>query len=544
MKVFLMHPDRDFDPRQNSTSKAQALTRDQEVKKVLSMSRGRDSDLHPKLLSNEAAFMQDLELNTLFNAMAQGDEFLFETAKQALLSSLDAPEEIRYRQEILRDCLDHPDVIRQIYSVPLQAIEGKRRQWMGIFGHSPSSVLSSALQMLELFVELLKILKKIADEHAGEFESQGFRRFFAMIQEELDDDYFAVVEKHLKELRFPRGALLSAELGKGNEGTNYILRKPNHDNRNWIERVIGPRSRVYSYTLPPRDDHGARALGELRDRGVNLVANAVGQSADQIDSFIKVLRQELAFYIGCLNLSEQLAELGEPITFPDPAPPGERRHSFIGLYDVSLALTMKQKVVGNDVDADSKDLVMITGANQGGKSVFLRSIGLAQLMMQCGMFVPAESFSANLCSGLFTHYKREEDTSMESGKFDEELGRMSAIVDRIKPDALVLFNESFAATNEREGSEIAWQIVNALLERRIKVFFVTHLYDLAHSFYTKGMENAQFLRAERQPDGSRTFKLSEGKPLPTSFGKDVYRNVFAGGNNVPKDSLGVKITGE
>jgi DNA mismatch repair ATPase MutS len=133
---------------------------------------------------------------------------------------------------------------------------------------------------------------------------------------------------------------------------------------------------------------------------------------------------------------------------------------------------------------------------------------------------------------------------MESGKFDEELGRMSAIVDRIKPDALVLFNESFAATNEREGSEIAWQIVNALLERRIKVFFVTHLYDLAHSFYTKGMENAQFLRAERQPDGSRTFKLSEGKPLPTSFGKDVYRNVFAGGNNVPKDSLGVKITGE
>ena len=41
-------------------------------------------------------------------------------------------------------------------------------------------------------------------------------------------------------------------------------------------------------------------------------------------------------------------------------------------------------------------------------------------MMQCGMFVGAASFTANLCEGLYTHYKREEDTTMESGKFDEE----------------------------------------------------------------------------------------------------------------------------
>jgi Fibronectin type III-like domain/MutS domain V len=51
--------------------------------------------------------------------------------------------------------------------------------------------------------------------------------------------------------------------------------------------------------------------------------------------------------------------------------------------------------------------VIITGANQGGKSTFLRSIGLAQVMMQSGMFVPAESFSSNVCEGLFTHYKRD-----------------------------------------------------------------------------------------------------------------------------------------
>jgi DNA mismatch repair ATPase MutS len=96
------------------------------------------------------------------------------------------------------------------------------------------------------------------------------------------------------------------------------------------------------------------------------------------------------------------------------------------------------------VNADNKDLVIITGANQGGKSTFLRSIGLAQLMMQCGMFVPAQSFSSNLCKGLFTHYKREEDVTMESGKFDEELSRMSDIVNNITPNSIILFNRTYA----------------------------------------------------------------------------------------------------
>ena len=182
--------------------------------------------------------------------------------------------------------------------------------------------------------------------------------------------------------------------------------------------------------------------------------------------------------------------------------------------------------MGNDVNADNKSLVMVTGANQGGKSTFLRSIGLAQLMMQCGMFVPADSFSASICERLFTHYKREEDATMSSGKLDEELGRMSGIADDITRGSIVLFNESFAATNEREGSEIARQVIRALTESGIKVFFVTHLFDLAHSLYLQQADAAIFLRAERQADGQRTFRLVEGEPLPTSYGQDLYERIF------------------
>ncbi len=507
MKVFLMYPDRDFESVPPPSPQQRLVPRQ-------------------KLSSVEPAFIQDLELDTLFNAMALEDEFLLDVAKRAVLSSLDSPDVIHYRQAILKDCLKHPNIVWQIYRIPIQAIENKQKHWMGVFSTYPSSVLSGAREMLEMFVGLLKVLKKIADEHAAEFESPGFRRFFAMIQQELDDEYFRIVENHLKQLKFNDGVLLSAELGPGNEGISYVLRKPNPNEQPWIKRIFSPGSTVYSFSLDPRDEGGARTLGDLRDKGVNLVANAVAQSADHIDSFFNALRTELAFYMGCLNLSEQLTQLGEAITFPKPASANHRQHSFTGLYDVTLALTMKQKVVGNDVDADGKNLVVITGANQGGKSTFLRSIGLAQLMMQCGMFVPAESFHANVCTGLFTHYKREEDASMTSGKFDEELSRMSSIVDHLKPDSMVLFNESFAATNEREGSEIARQIVTALLEKHVKVFFVTHQYEFAHGFYDKKMEDAIYLRAERKEDGTRTFKLIKGEPLQTSYGKDLYDAIF------------------
>jgi len=397
--------------------------------------------------------------------------------------------------------------------------------WLGIFSRSPSGIVYGSTEMLRMFVGLLRQLRHIADEHAGQFRSEGLTVFFRMIKKELDDDDFAIVEDHLEELKFRDGVLLSVGLAPGNEGAGYMLsRAQNH--KNWLERLFVRDSAVYSFRIHHRDDHGARALGELKDRGLNLVAEALAQSAGHIDSFFKMLRTELAFYVSCLNLHQRIAEMGEPVCFPTPVALAERKHSFHELYDVCLALTMNRKVVGNDACID-RDLVIITGANQGGKSTFLRSIGLAQLMMQCGMYAPAESFCANICDRLFTHYKRKEDATMESGKLDEELGRMSVIADAITANSMVLFNESFAATNEREGSEIARQIVSALLDNRIKVFFVTHQYELAHSYYARDVGNAFFLRAERRSDGTRTFRLNEGGPLETSYGRDLYSRIFA-----------------
>lgn len=490
----------------------------------------RDFDVQAAPPWNEAGLVQDLELSTLLETMARGDPLVHDMARKALLTGCrNGPVTIEYRQAIVRDALGNPGMLRELYSLAEEVAESRRKSYLGIWSRHPGSVLYEAIQLMQAYVGTLRRLREIGRVHASRVSSAGFRSLFAMLEDELTDDYLHGVEQHLVELKFRQGLLLGAELGEGNVGRGYTLRRPRKDGRHWLLRLFSREPAAFTFRLPDRDEAGARALSELRDRGLDLVANALAQAVEHVEAFFRMLRAELAFHVGCLNLHEQLALLGEPTCFPRPLEAGGRQLNGRGLYDPCLALRMRRPVVGNALDAGGKDLVLITGANQGGKSSFLRSIGLAQLMMQSGMFVGAESFEGELCTGLFTHYRREEDSMLKGGKLDEELARMSEIADHLGPNATLLLNESFAATNEREGSEIARQVVTALLEKGIRVVFVTHLHAFARDLFERAPERSLFLRAERRPDGTRTFRLVEGKPLATSYGKDVYERVFAAG---------------
>jgi MutS domain V len=489
MKAFLMHPAEDF---------ARA----------------------GELPANHEALVQDLELETLLAPMAAGDPFLWEVGRRALLLGLRDPAAIVYRQEVLCDCLQNPELVRELYDMAGEALLAQRRVW-GFLQDSPSTILSRSVAKMEILVEYLRRLRAFCEEHRAGFPSPGFTRFFSMLAQELDEPYFHQMDEHLRELRFKGGKLFSARIGAGNRGTDHVLHRPRQ--QGWLGRMFDRSGS--SFTIPERDTNGFKALSELEDRGLNLVANALAQSVDHVLSFLVTLRTEIGFYVACVNLAQRLSQIDQPTTLPVARPSDEVALNATGLYDVCLCLTTEETVVANDITAGNAPLVMITGANQGGKSTFLRGIGVAQLMMQAGMFVGAQAFESNVCDGLFTHYKREEDEDLESGKLDEELARMSDIADRVTPTSLLLCNESFAATNEREGSQIARQVIDAMLEAKIKVIFVTHMFDLASSYHRQHGD-ALFLRARRGLDGARPFKLTVGEPLPTSYGADSYERIF------------------
>ncbi|HZO79633.1 MAG TPA: hypothetical protein VFB39_16460 [Solirubrobacteraceae bacterium] len=492
--------------------------------KVLLMHKDADFDVDGEFPEGVGDLVDDLELSTLFEAMAGEDPFLFEVASRAVLQSLAEPEAIRYRQHALADAIAQPAVARELYDLAGDAIEAERKVWRFLSQDRPSNLLRRCVEVMDQFVVFLERLRELAEQHAGDFQSEGFTRFFEMVRAELDESYLSAVEAHLKELKFRRGELFSAELGPINRGARYVLRRPRE--RGLRKRLPFAGVSRLSFTIPDRDESGLRALSELQDKGLKDAAAAIAQATDHVLSFFIALRTEVGFYLACLNLRGRLEATGLQTCFAEPIAAGGQALTASGIYDPCLALRIKERVVPSDLDADRKLLVMITGANQGGKSTFLRAVGLAQLMMQAGMFVAARSLRTAVCAQTFTHFKREEDETMEGGKLDEELGRMSQIAERIRPNCLLLCNESFASTNEREGSEIAREVICAMTENDIKVVFVTHLFELAESLRAQRLDTALFLRAERRADGTRTFRLLEGDPLPTSHGQDSYERIF------------------
>ena len=115
---------------------------------------------------------------------------------------------------------------------------------------------------------------------------------------------------------------------------------------------------------------------------------------------------------------------------------------------------------------------------------------------------------------------------MKSGKLDEELLRMNNLINQLTANSMILMNEPFATTTEREGSKIAADIVTALNDNRVTILFVTHLYEFAELMYIKFSDTAVFLRAERYSNGTRSYCIRPGKPLQTSYGEDLLNEIL------------------
>ncbi len=506
MKAHLMFADRDFDP-----------------------------DAPPP--ENAGDLVQDLELEPILAAMAGGDQFIDRIARSALLAAgSNDHETVLRRQSVLKDAIAHEAEFRALYEIALAPIKVRRSIFYFASGRSAGLMLSGAVRLLEGLRHVIGDLVAFAASAQERFEAPALRDLFATLQRDLDAQYLADMDRHLAFLNLRQGELFSAKLGAGNEGKDFILRYFVQERWAWLKDLLNGAPPHYQFSLHPRDEAGARALSEISESALSNVAITTSEAADHVNAFFEMLRTELAFYIGCLNLRTTLRNRSMPICFPVIAEDANCL-AFKDLRDPSLSLSIGSEIVGNDLEAGTALVLLVTGANQGGKSTYLRSIGLAQMMMQAGMFVTARQFSTDLRDGFFTHYRRREDRGLNSGKFDEELRRMNWLVEHVGHKPLFLFNESFAATNEHEGAEISRQIITALTESGARVVFVTHMLALAELLAEQDASMVRFLRAERSENGDRSFRILPGAALSTSFGRDLYRDIF-GESNEPCQSKG------
>ena len=463
--------------------------------KVYLLYREKDFPWQSEKTEFDQEIVRDLELEMVYKKMAKNNSFIYSVVQEVMMILLQKKEDILYRQNILKDCLQNPWILEELEQLIERAFQKeKENNHFGVFYDYPVAVIAQASAIIRAYMQELKNLRKVASEKKSNFFSEGFKNLFNRIEAELNDEFFRQVQTHLIKCEFKGGIQMnvSLDLENGLRSKNFVLCDTQKLKMEWYYRII-KSDQKYRFRIDVKDDQECRALSELKEKSLQIVAGVLMQAVDHLRSFFVVLQKELGFYQGCLNLYNDLKKMGKNVTFPIFT---EKKWGcrMKDLYSLSLSLKKETNIEGNTCDLSGKRNVMITGANQGGKTVFLRSIGQASIMAQCGMFVCASEYETCIYHQIFTHFRKEEDLEMNSGKLDEELKRMSSIVEKIRPQSCILFNESFATTNEREGTEIGWQIMKAFGENEIRIFCVTHLFSLAEKFLKEEKKRHIFCR--------------------------------------------------
>ena len=125
--------------------------------------------------------------------------------------------------------------------------------------------------------------------------------------------------------------------------------------------------------------------------------------------------------------------------------------------------------------------ILITGENNSGKTVYLRSVGTAQLLFQAGLPVPCESARMRILSAVHTCYaaaEKEFVSGNDAGRFEQEVRVLSQLAERIQPNSLLLLNEVFQTTAYSEGAEGLYHILNYFMRHGVNFIAVTHLKEL------------------------------------------------------------------
>lgn len=483
----------------------------------------KDATMDWKRVNKENRCFDDFKCRVILDIMSDDDTLIYECTKKVMMYNLTSKEQIRYRQNVLKDCIRNREIILKVYEILGSAMNDitTNRKYI-LLNDYPSVVLSNSIQKLQHYVEKYVRIGEMLVESEDRFHSEGFKTFINEYKKDITPDFLQRIQDTIRFLENSENISVNTSMGVAGQGINYKL------NRAFKSHTSNIRAGHSAYKISTKnwDARKMECLYDLKQLGIEATADILACVVEEMTAFFTELQKEIAFYCGCIHLYNKLAKIGCKLCFPEIYDAEENKFSFSGLIDVGLALSQDKQVVGNTLNMNNCELVIITGANQGGKSTFLRSIGLAQIMFQCGMFVGAEKYEASICNGICTHFRKSEDTTLNRGKFDDELQRFSESIDELMPYSILMCNESFSSTNEREGTEVAIPIIDAMLDSNIKMFFVTHFYSIPFHYMHSGRDGVMILQAERKEDTTRSFKMVETQLTENSYGMDLYQRLF------------------
>ncbi|MDY0301234.1 MAG: DNA mismatch repair protein MutS [Trichlorobacter sp.] len=161
-----------------------------------------------------------------------------------------------------------------------------------------------------------------------------------------------------------------------------------------------------------------------------------------------------------------------------------------GRHPVVEALHQAERFVPNDtcLDAEKRQILMITGPNMAGKSTYMRQTALIVLMAQVGSFVPAKSAVIGIADRIFTRVGAGDNLAKGQSTFMVEMMETANILRNATPKSLVILDEIGRGTSTFDGLSIAWAVAEYLHDQenhRARTLFATHYHELAELAVSK-----------------------------------------------------------
>ncbi|MFH1196844.1 MAG: DNA mismatch repair protein MutS [bacterium] len=250
---------------------------------------------------------------------------------------------------------------------------------------------------------------------------------------------------------------------------NYIRKQTLVNN----ERFITPELKEYEDKILNAEEK----IGILEMQLFNEIRNFVATEASAI--------QENARLIGMLDCFVSFADCAEQYNYVQPA---IDESDVLEIIDgrhpvVEQILPPGEKFTPNSckLDDEENQIIILTGPNMSGKSVYLRQIGLIVLLAQIGSFVPAKEARIGLVDKIYTRVGASDNISAGESTFLVEMQEAANILNNATNKSLILLDEIGRGTSTFDGISIAWAITEYLHENpnvAAKTLFATHYHEM------------------------------------------------------------------
>jgi DNA mismatch repair protein MutS len=268
------------------------------------------------------------------------------------------------------------------------------------------------------------------------------------------------------------GYYISISRGKSEQAPADYIRKQTLTNE---ERYITPE-------LKERETRILNSDSELKQMEYDLFVELRLLTAKHIEP-MRILATALA----AADVLCSLAEVAVTYNYCRPKITNDRaiaihngRHPVVEQSLPAGFFVPNSTYLGNDnYSPDCPDLIVLTGPNMSGKSIYLRQVGLIQLMAQVGSFIPAESATLGICDRIFTRVGAVDDLATGQSTFMVEMNETANILNHAKDHSLVLLDEIGRGTSTFDGMAIAWSVAEYIANKiKARGIFATHYHEL------------------------------------------------------------------